>query len=323
MTQPLYPVVIYAGSNPPVLEGTRVVTIDPPTADHDDVLDAIRLSGLATADLRNRAVFLTDLDPVRAAAVYAALCGFAGRRLDVAAEGKTFRGPALDQFGRTLPSSDRPSEPVRCAQYGGQHPELLSLTGLITTPDDVAVIRYAKRLRFVPSSSTFDTLTALVVIGGIRAKGSLDRLPFCVNGDEPVGENPTDPAGLCMDNLKRAGAGLKRSQRSDDRSAVVEPDNDISQRRQTVQHAASLPFSTALQVINAQASSDPELWHCPRPRNHVNGDATASFRVDSYSGHCLRCDVDPIDGLRLVVEILGMSVDEAASLLLTAHHAGD
>jgi hypothetical protein len=317
MTQTPYPVVIYAGSNAPALDGTRVITIAPNDASIDEVLRAVRDSGLSTSDLRNKAVFLTDIDPTRAAATYAAICGFAGRRLDVAAEGKTFRGQALDQLGRRLESTGRPKDPIRCAQYGAVHPDLVSLEGVVEDPETVAVLRFAKRLRFVPSASTYETLAALVVIGGIRAKGTLDRLPFCVTGDEPVGDDPTAPVGICLDSLKREGAGLKRAQRSDDRSAIADLDTDVSDRRRQIHQAADLPFARALEVVGARASKDPEMWHCPRPRNHANGDATASFKVVENSGHCPRCDVDPIDGLRLVVEVLGVSVDEAASLLQT------
>lgn len=313
-----YPVVVFAGMTPPQLDGVRLVHLAPTSWQPEAVLDALRSSGLTPSDLRSKMLFLTDLDPYDACVAYTAVVGFAGRRIDAGGDGAVVKAVGLDRRARELDDAGRPAATLLVAQFGVPHPDMMSVTG-VGTPDEVSVIRYAKRLRFAPVGDTLSAVSQLIAVGGVRAKGTLDRLPFLVTGDEPVGDDPTATVGICLDTLKRDAAALRRAARADDRSAVADT-VEVTDRQKRLAAAAAAPIVPVLAQLGvAPASSDDPsdvtLWHCPRPDNHAHGDANASFTVTGAGVACPRCDVEPLDSLRLVMTVRACSPDEAADFL--------
>lgn len=309
-----YPVIVYAGTRPNV-DGVRLIDVTPADSTAAAALAALRTSGITPSDLRNRMLFLTDLPAAEAVVVAVAVFGFAGRRIDCGVGTEVLRGPKLDSTARALPDSGRPATPVLLAQFGAVRDDIASVAGF-TDPDAVATIRYAKRLRYVPAAETLAALTETLVIGGIRAKGTLDRLPFLVTGDEPVGDDPLTAVGICLDTLKRDAATLRRTLRFDDRSAVAETEAP-TERDLRLAAVAALDITAVLDRLDARRADETgTLWHCPRPANHAHGDANPGFRVDANRGLCLRCDVEALDPLRLTMAVRGVTADEAATWLL-------
>lgn len=321
-----YQVVLYVGDTKPDEDGHKVVDLTPVELSVESVLEALRQSGVTPADLRSRTVVRVDGDQRKAVAVYAALLGFAGRRLDVTDGDQVVPIAAIEDRVSRLPDAGRPPEPVAQIQVGPVvRADLVCVTpdtGL--GPDVVSTIRYAKRVRFVPATGTPRAVAAvsqLAVIAAIRARGGNDRLPYLVEGDEPVApdDDPTQVVGLCLDTLRRGGVELRRSLRFDDRGALA-PRALPTPRQRTLLAAEAVPIEHALVALGATQDPVSGLWHCPRPDRHTNGDANASMKVQKGKTQCFRCDAERVDSLRLAMDVKGFIPDEAADWLLA--HVG-
>jgi hypothetical protein len=314
-----YAVTITVGTRSPAGGDSTVVDLTPDTVDAAAVIARVEASGLTPADLRSRTVVTVGGDPAAAVAVYATLIGLAGRYLDVS-DGA--RHVAADQVARAAaawPSEPRPSEPLLLAQLGADHPQLVSvgLTGALTPPE-VAVVSYSRRLRFVPAGDAVAAIVQLIAVAAVRRRGVDDRLPLIVTGDEPVTGPVRDvvSVGLDLDQLRRAGQELRR-RNLPDRAALVDavaPDS----RALHLARAAQADISETLIRLGARRNDDTGLWHCPRPDRHTNGDANASMKLTDGRTRCFRCDAERVDPLRLVIDTLACSGDEAADWILSA-----
>jgi hypothetical protein len=312
-----YQVCLYVGSQPPALDDVKVVDLTPASLDADAVLAPIKASGLTPADLRARVFFLADGDRDKALAVYAALLGFAGRRLDLSTGGGFVVAADFEASARRLPDAGRPSDPIDHLQLGAvTHPVIRSIAVAdALTPDDVSAVRFARRLRFVPADNPIAALAQLIAVAAIRSRrDGTDRLPYLCAGDEPLAEDPAAIVGTCLDTLRRAGVELRRSLRSDDRGALVDR-LDASPRQLRLLAGADLPIEATLVRLGAKDDPETGLWHCPRPGRHTNGDAHASMKVIKGKTQCFRCDSERVDSLRLTMDSLTLSADEAAAWL--------
>jgi hypothetical protein len=319
MTERPYQVCLYVGDNPPQLDGVKVVDLTPATASTEAVLDRLKDSDLTPADLRSRAYLFPDGHRDLSLVVYAALIGFAGRRIDLATpQGFAVDATALDAAARRLPDAGRPAEPIDHLQLGPvTHPDLPSIDkSAMLRPSDVTAIRYARRLRFVPVDDVVEALSQLVVVAAIRSRrDGADRLPFLCVGDEPaVLEDRDTVVGVCLDTIRRAAVDLRRSLRSDDRDAVVEP-IALTPRQLALVAAADRPIEETMVRLGAALNEATGMWHCPRPERHTHGDKNASMKSVKGRVQCLRCDPERVDSLRLTMDTLGVSADEAAEWL--------
>lgn len=320
-TERPYQVVLYCGPQAPSLDGVAVIDVTPADATAEAVITALRNAGLTPSDLRARTVFWAEGDRNKALAAYAALCGFAARRLDVSAGGDALDAEAIDSSARTFPDAGRPDDLPEHIQVGlVAHPELPTVLMAGTpSPSDISLVRYARRARFVPiGDDPVGAISLLLVVAGIRARGEMDRMPFLCRGDEPAptAETAGDPVGIDLETLRREGTELRRSLRSDDRNATVEHLFELTARQRTLLAAAALPVEETLTRLGTSADPETALWHCPRPRRHTHGDATASMRVVKGKAKCPRCDPERMDSLRLVMDVKSCSADEAADWLL-------
>lgn len=325
-----YQVCLYVGTAKPVIEDVVVVDLTPATREPGLVLECLVASGLTPADLRSRVLFATDTgaDPevsAKAVMVYAALLGFAGRRIDVSVGDDLIASADLDAMARALPDAGRPDMIPDAVQVGAVlHPELPSV-GIrgILDPEEVTLVRYARRVRFVASDSPLIALTQLLVVAGIRQRNGVDRLPFLCVGDEPAisapdGDMPAEPVGICLDTLRREAVDVRRSLRPDNRTSLADK-VDLTYRQRQLLSAAAQPVEVTLVRLGASASADGELWHCPRPERHNNGDANPSMKVVRGKTRCFRCDPERVDSLRLAMDARSWTADEAAVWLLSPH----
>ena len=316
-----YQVCLYTGPTPPVLGGVKVVDLTPESVTEEAVLGRLRESGLTAADMRSKVFFLADCDPRSAVAVYAALLGFSGRRLDFAdSQGVPVDAAELDRSARSLADSGKPDNPPVQVQVSPVlHPDLRTIsTTAPLTPDDVSAVRYAKRVRLVaPPHSTAASIAQLIILAAIRSRGDTDRLPYLVEGDEPAPpeEDPTAVVGLCLDTLRRAAADLRRGHRLEDDTLVEKA--GLTARQRTLLAASAVPVEDALRRLGASQDEESGLWHCPRPERHTHGDANASMRVVNGRVRCFRFDQERLDSLRLVMDARRLLPDEAAAWLLS------
>lgn len=339
MTNRPYQVCLYVGPAAPALPDVRVVDLTPLQAEPAAVLERLAAAEVTPADLRSRVLFVCDGGPDyrdKALMVYAALLGFAKRRLDLAVSlsGDVIETAAIDAALRAQPDAGRPTAPVLDLQVGGQPREDLAQLHLVGIPSRAALstLRYARRVRFVPDEQLQVALTQFVALAAVRARGNSDRFPTLCTGTEALEHEGT--LGVDLDGLRREAESLRRSLRSDNREAIAEP-AELTERQRRLVAADLVPVEQTLTRLQArskvvevparpdsedQSPTTVELWHCPRPQRHSNGDATPSARVHAKTGtfQCYRCDPERVGSLRLVMDVHGVSPDEAADWILTA-----
>lgn len=342
-----YQVCLYVGPSTPTVEGVRVVDLTPAEPTPASVLDKLRASDLTPADLRSRALFVADGDSEYRTATllaYSALIGFAKRRIDVsfAVDGDSLSMADFDAQLRKIKDAGRPEQVLATAQLGGPARQDLAYVDATAafTGEVVSIIRYARRLRLVPLHSTAQALQQLVAVAALRARGTVDKLPFLCDGTEPGPsvDTPNEVVGLCLDTVRRNAEELRRSLRSDNREAIADRVEQTTQQRRLTE-ADAVPVEAVLQRLGARskivevaakpgtpeaeagAPTQIEVWHCPRPNRHTNGDANPSSRVtvqhDSALFQCFRCDPERVGSLRLVMDTRGLTAPEAADWILS------
>jgi hypothetical protein len=322
-----YVLAIRAAGAPPAPEGVKTVDLAP--AEGEDMISStingLRASGLKAADFRSLAIFLAPDGPA-AIVPYAALCGFAGRRIDVYADGAVLEFGRLDQGGGMFKDAGRPPQHLMWAQVGGPAADGIptvhigsgSQEGLVS-PQAASVIRYAARLRMVPSGSSRDALAAFVLVAAVRRRAE-DRFPFLSTGTEPTPVTKDDKnQGVDLELIRREAAQYRQDLRAERVSAEIVPPVPVSPRNQRIAKANAFSIREVLQRLGSSCD-DRGLWHCPRPRNHSNGDRNPSMKVSGDNRtRCPRCDAEKVGSTRLVVDVLGLTPDEAVSFILDSN----
>jgi hypothetical protein len=303
-----YEIVLYLGSARPELQGVAaLVEIRPSSPSLDNIIDAIRESGITPADLRARTLFLADefADRDITAALYAALVGFAGRRLDFSTGAEPINAAVLHAAGSGAEDAGKPDELPESVQVGPSAGSIDPTRAL--TLDDITTLRYARRAVLQPmGSGVAAALTQVVMTAALRVRNGADYFPhFTTTGDEPVD----------LDTLRRAGSELRRSIRTDARDAIA-PALTPGDRQIRLSQAAEVSMEQALVRLGSFQAEDTGFWRCTRPSRHRNGDANPSMRVTDGKVRCFRCDTEMIDPLRLTIDTLDLAPDAAADYLL-------
>lgn len=313
-----YQLVLHVGASPGIA-AAHTVEIKPEQSTPDAVLDAIRISGVSPSDFRSQALVSFDCDPALAVMVYAALCGFATRRLDFTVDGVLVPAAPVDATSRRLPDAGKPDAVPSQVQVGMVAHESLSsvLFDKELTAEAASLVRYARRVRFVPADNTRDAVLQFLVVAGMRARERTDRFPYLCDGTEPAPspDAPIEVVGVCLDTLRQRALELRREHRSGSRDSLAESVM-TSPRQNKLLLAGLTDIEAAMRALGGRQNADTGLWHCPRPERHTNGDANASMRVNRGKTRCYRCDGERVDALRLAVDVLGVTPDEAAHWLL-------
>lgn len=338
-----YQVCLYVGPQAPTLDGVRVVNLTPTEHSAEAVIETLRSAELTPADLRSRVLFVADGGTSYrdvSLMVYSALMGFAKRRLDVAfaIDGDAISMEDFDASMRSMPGLVRPETLPDAAQVGGAprtdivHADVSASL----TIEAATTIRFARRLRFVPPAAPAVALPQLVVVAALRARGQMDKLPLLCDGTEPAPAAAPDNAGVCLDTLRRAGEEIRRGLRSDTRDALAPVLTENPHAR--LVEADAIPVERTLVRLGAKSrivemparpgtpeheqgvTVPTEVWHCPRPDRHTNGDANPSSRIitkgETALFQCFRCDTERVGSLRLVMDTLSKTGSEAANWLL-------
>lgn len=314
-----YAVIAHIGQAPSTA-AARVVDITPrvtDTASEDHpAVQALRAADISPADVRARVLVHVDPSaaPADAVAGYAALCAYAGRRLDVQVgdESEPLDGPALDAASRALPDPGKPTSAPEVVQFGAPHPTLPSVVGSVGVAE-AELVRYARRVRLVLFPDCGAALAQFLAVAALRSRGGQDRFPQLV--DDPALDGSLEEAGIDLDALRRAAVDVRRANRSDDRSALA-PRGQLTGRQKDLLTAAATRVE-AVMVALGSTTPGGGVWHCPRPHRHTHGDAIPSMKVETSRARCFRCDPEWVDPLRLAADVKGCSFDEAASWLLT------
>lgn len=313
-----YAVVAHVGGKPAV-EASRTVDISPRVLDGDSddhpAVQALRAADLAPADVRARVLVYIDpaAQPADAVASYAALCAYAGRRLDVqVGEGaEPLDGPALDAASRAVPDPGRPDTVPDTIQFGASHPTLPSVVGAVGVRE-AELVRYARRVRLVLIPDCGAAIAQFLAVAALRSRSGQDRFPQIVF-DPALGAEDDDTHGVDLDAVRRAAIEVRRQTRSDDRSALA-PRGQLTSRQKDLLTAAATRVE-AVMVALGSTTPGAGVWHCPRPHRHTHGDAIPSMRVEESRARCFRCDPEWVDSLRLTADVKGWSFDDAADWL--------
>lgn len=315
-----YQVCVHVGPRPEgIAADARFVELRVTEPTSESVLGALADTDLTPGDFRADAVCSIEADRDIAVLVYAALVGFAQRRLDLISGGRIVDASRIDAVARGIADAGKPDPVPTQVQVGVvdnlQVPSILFSSQL--SPSDASSIRYARRVRFAPALEVTAAITQFLVVAGIRARGHVDRFPYLVSGDEPAAsaDAQLQVPGVCLDTLRASALELRRKHRIGDRRCMV-PAEAVDPRRIVLESAAAVPIETAMRLLGARQNPDTGLWHCPRPSRHNNGDANASMRAMKGQVRCYRCDGERVDSLRLAMDVLGLTPDEAAAWLV-------
>ena len=317
-----YVLAIRLPGSPPAPAEIKTVDLVPGEGDIvSATIDGLRASGLTAADFRSRVLFLASDGP-ECLVPYAALCGFAGRRIDALAGGTVlpFSRPAA--YGADLPDAGRPPGHLMWGQVGGPDAEGIPTAHLarpergLVSPEAATVIRYAARLRMVPPDSAGAALAMFVLVAAMRRRGD-DRFPYLSTGTEPVPLSKDDPRqGVDLERIRRAAAQYRQQLRAARPGAEIVPPVAVAPRDRRLAEANAARIGEVLRRLGA-APAAADRWHCPRPGRHNNGDENPSMRTyGDDRTRCRRCDAEKIGPLKLVVDVLGVTPDEAATFIL-------
>lgn len=306
-----YQLYLYVSDEPmPSVSDASLVNLTPLTLGTDAVLAAITTAGLTAADLRTRTLFIAGTGSVeRALSVYAAVCGFAGRHLDVS---------DLEQVTDTRSVYEPFLLPADVPRPESTHESMLfSADDVVNGLDPLVLplVHFAKKVVLGASTSVSTTLEALMMLSALRRRGPVEKFPLLLPSGVTLPEGDLDEGLLDLDALRRSGAQLRRDRRIDDRATVVER-LEPSVRSARLVEASLLPLEDVLTRLGSIRDDSSGFYRCPRPDRHRNGDATPSARLAEHGFRCFRCDAEQVDALRLVMDVKSMGPDAAAEWLL-------
>lgn len=254
----------------------------------EGVVAQLAQSGISPSDVRARVelVMPPSVQAADAAILYATLAGFIGRFV-----------PARLADGNVLPAS---------AGNPGPRPEEIADQLTVTAGTDLTdlQVHYARRVTLdLEGAGPKDALELLVQVAAIRRRPRHDRLP-----DVSVAEG--DPVRL--EDARKAGVAHRGDRRKQAAGTLVEL-RVPSPRLERLQMAADAPIADVLRRLGATTDPTGEKWHCTRPDRHSNGDQNPSLKIVDAKTRCFRCDPEWVDSLRLVIDTLNMTPDEAAA----------
>lgn len=281
-------------------------------------VEALSASGLTPADMRTRVLVHADPDDaVGSVLMLCAVAGFAGRMPDVALGPSLMRSAALYRSMAAFRDEGEPDVKPPSAVSGDIVAEgsVLVPTEGPFPPSLVSEVRYAScSVLARDGRSAPDLLSAFVVLAALREQARKPRFPVLAasvpDRDEEgflLSEGDVD-----LEALRRAASNARRSARSDVRTALAEPVGPSAAASRMLA-AASVPLPVVLLALGSEDMGG--FWRCPRPSRHRNGDANPSAELTEEGFMCHRCDLEPVDPVRLVMDCRGCSPCEASDWL--------
>lgn len=324
MTNTNYMLHILIGGSSPVESHSQTVMHLRADKDYMAVLEQ---SNITAPDLKTKTLVIVQENSIEALQVYVALCGVAARLLDCATQ-KSLHHPST-----TL----TPSAPITPVQPIGDTTVLvgdksdlsISFDDMLDAEQIAQIISAKKVVLLVGSNTDYATDTekydkivgAILTIASMRTRECYPSIATvdATNSSLVQSVLSGDMSNVVdLEEVRKAGAALRRAKRVDDRSEVASP-IDLSTRQRYLMQAASVSVEETLMRLDSHVNADTGFWRCSRPNRHRNGDANPSSHVEDNKVRCYRCDKEPLDSLRLVMDTLNITPDEAANWLLAAN----
>lgn len=255
----------------------------------ESVVEQLAATSITPADVRARVelVIPPEVGPVDAAILHATLAGYIGRFLPV-----RLSSGEINPIAGAANTADRPEQVA-------DHIDITADTDL-SDPQ----IHYARRATLqLEGMDAKAALELLNKVAALRRRPRYDRLPDVVAKleDEPIR----------LEEARKVGLTYRSDSRSSNEGTVIEH-ADPSPRLNRLEAAAQAPIDETLRRLGATHDESGEKWHCTRPDRHNNGDQNPSLKIVDGKTRCFRCDPEWVDSLRLVIDTLNLTPDEAA-----------
>lgn len=278
---------------------SETLTVPSPTTP-EGLLDELTRANVTTSDIRSRAELQLpgDVSATSALTIVATLSGFAGR---------------------FLPTSvgDVELSPTRIAadvSDAGPKPDVIPNEIIVDQADSDDQIHYARRAIISADQNPESALRQLFRVAATRHRPGHERFPDVAHDPKAVLAGEAD--ALSLEDMRRLGFQFRGEHRANGNIEVAPP-QDPTDREQRLQHAASAPIDDVMRRLGSTTDETGERWHCPRPERHNNGDQNPSMRIVDGKTRCFRCDPEWVDSLRITLDTLKVSVDEAADWILS------
>lgn len=310
MSKQAYQVILYAGGSVPTVEGVSVVDITPLDSSLEGMIAAIKGAELTAADLRAKTLLvLGEIEVEVALKLYSLVLGFAGRRINISVDGEIIDAASINHLGVISKDLGKPDEVLEIF-----HLEKENFTSKRElTIEEVTDLRYARKCILTNKLSLKDTLELFIKASGFRVRNNGDHLPSLTATKKFEGVE--DGMLIDLNEYRKVGNELRRLVKTDNRGAIVEG-IESSERDEMLEKAAKLPIEIALLFLGSYADESGELWRCPRPERHRNGDLNPSMKINEEKVRCYRCDLEAIDAVRLIMDSLEITPDEASKIIL-------
>ena len=318
-----YIVCLYTGSKPD-LNAQTFINVTPESVSIEDMISSIVSANISAADLKAKTVVSLEGDVARSVLMYSLIVGFAGRRIDFLADGILVDSNAMyNSVYELVKEIEKPEVLPEFTQIGKEQFEGVYWVDMSAklSVEDLFHIRFSKRVRIsLDDVNTNKALTTLITVAAIRNRNGSDRFPILVKyHNDPLfltSENPEEQLafGYDLEQIRRKGNEIRRENKLDDRSTVVEK-IELTDRLESIELAGKIDVSKALIMLGSEYNSETDFWRCPRPARHRNGDANPSMKVIEGKVRCFRCDQEPLDAVRLIVDTLNLTADDAVRIL--------
>jgi hypothetical protein len=139
----------------------------------------------------------------------------------------------------------------------------------------------------------------------LRIKDKAENLPsFCnIVGD-----------CIDLDEYRKKGSEYKKRLRSVIEIELIER-TDLSERQVEIEKYDQIDIAKVISFLGSKKNEDLDLWHCTRPYNHRNKDANPSMTIIDNKTRCFRCDTEEIGPIRVILETLNISPDDAVNVI--------
>lgn len=281
----------------------------------EDILKEIENSGISLEDLRAKTLCNFQHNSLQSLLLYIALSDFAGRWLDLFDGVKRLEaGNIFDDFQKLIP--DRPIHEKDDLLMLCLDDRSLISNNVLYYPslsnDELVRVSFAKNLLISFSSiSLTEIASCIIAVSSLRNRNSISRQPnLAISSDERDSD-------INLEHLRRIMQEYRRKRKLGNRDAVIAKSEISDPRLIQFQIASSYPVEEILQRLGTIQNPDTGMYHCTRPDRHTNGDRTPSTKVTDGKVQCLRCDGERLDSLRLVIDTLNLSPDEAVDWILS------
>ena len=278
-------------------------------------IEALQNSGLTLEDLRSKSCCYLYTNTPETLLIYITASIFAGRWLDFYLDGTLVDAIQVETTAsKLIPTAspvDRESEYlVYSEKLLSPPPNSLIFENLVA--ENIQLISFTKNLVYVLNSkSLLENILNVISISTLRNRNGFSRMPNLSTKME-ISEDNTN-----LENLRRTVQDYRKSKKLGNREAVINIFEITDQRVKYLEKASLAPIDIVLEKLGAKQNKDTFMYHCPRPNRHSNGDRTPSTKVSDGKVQCMRCDSEKVDALRIVMDTLALSPDDAAEWILS------